>query len=125
MCVPPVVGQAALVEMQCPADASSCLQNAVALAVAAAEEALKAAEATSMAEMKHDSARAQQGDVEAMEVDEGNSAGECLGSSRFESIWHAPLQQLCLPVPLHPSPRPSYLSASTRQLGADLQHGLL
>ncbi len=76
MCVPPVVGQAALVETQCPADASSCLQNAVALAVAAAEEALKAAEATSMAEMKHDSARAQQGDVEAMEVDVGNSAGE-------------------------------------------------
>ena len=58
-----------------PDDASSCLQNAVHLAVAAAEEALKAAEATSTAKAERDSASAEQGGVEAMEVDEGNSAG--------------------------------------------------
>ena len=58
-----------------PEDTSSCLQNAVHLAVAAAEEALKAAEAASTAKAEHDSASAEQGGVEAMEVDEGSSAG--------------------------------------------------
>ena len=59
-----------------PDYALTCLQNAVALAVAAAEEALKAAEATFTAKPKHYTASAEQGGVEAMEVDDSNSAGK-------------------------------------------------
>ena len=103
-----------------PDDASTCLQNAVALAVAAAEEALKAAEATSMAKAKHDSASTEQGDVEAMEVDDSNSSGEqVLG---FKQVSQLTACAAAAKLPASPASAQPPLSASTRQLGADLQH---
>ena len=105
-----------------PDGASSCPQNAVALAAAAAEEALKAAETASVAKAKHDSASAEPGGVEAMEVDDSHGAGEQVVGiqASFRAYGMRRRSNTACQSCLDPAP-----AICKSQLGTDLQHGPL